>query len=149
MNFYFNPSIGIKPILPLIVFSTSPFRESCLNSILGYAFHDYHLYPCHLYILPWCLYYTCPKKPFLPRLNLIVVFYLFALGRILFLVACEFSTPSFVACYYLHLRCLSILPWWLSYVCYLKSLSHLDSIESVLLILPLVGTSSLLGVSLT
>jgi hypothetical protein len=49
---YFNPSVGTLPILPSIVFSTSPFRESCLNSILGYAFHDYHLYPCHLYILP-------------------------------------------------------------------------------------------------
>jgi hypothetical protein len=50
------------------------------------------------------------KNPFLLRLNLIVVFYLFALGHILFLVACEFSTPSFVACYYLHLHCPSILP---------------------------------------
>jgi hypothetical protein len=96
MNFYFNPSIGTIPILPLIIFSTSPLRESCLNSILGYAFHDYHLYSCHLYILPCCLCYTCPLKPSLFHLNFIVVFYLFSLGRILFLVACEFLTPSFV-----------------------------------------------------
>jgi hypothetical protein len=38
MNLYFNPSIGTLPILPLIVFSTSPHREACLNSILDYAF---------------------------------------------------------------------------------------------------------------
>jgi hypothetical protein len=37
MNLYFNPSIGTLPILPFIVFSTSPLREACLNSILGYA----------------------------------------------------------------------------------------------------------------
>jgi hypothetical protein len=39
-DFYLlQPSIGTLPILPLIVFSTSPLSESCLNSILCYAFH--------------------------------------------------------------------------------------------------------------
>jgi hypothetical protein len=96
MSFYFNPSVGTLPILPLIVFSTSPLHESCLNSILCYAFHYYHLYFSHLYILPWCVSYTCPIKSPLFHLNLRVVFYLFSLGRNLFPIACEFLTPSFV-----------------------------------------------------
>ena len=36
------------------------------------------------------------KNPFLLRLNLIVVGYLFSLSCILFIVACEFLTLSFV-----------------------------------------------------
>jgi hypothetical protein len=43
-----------------------------------------------VYIIPVFL------KLSLFHLNFIVVFYLFSLGPILFLVACEFSTPSFV-----------------------------------------------------
>ena len=74
--------------------------------------------------------------------------YLISLSCIIFLVACEFLTPSFVICYYLYLRRLSILPWWLSYVCYLKFPLSSQFEGSVLLILPLVGTSSSLGVSL-
>jgi hypothetical protein len=79
MNFYFNSSIGTIPILPLIVFSTSPLHKACLNSILGYAFNDFHPYPCHIYILPWSLYYTCPLKPSLFHLNFKFLFYPFPL----------------------------------------------------------------------
>jgi hypothetical protein len=90
MNFYFNPSVGTIPTLPLIIFPTSPLRESWLNSILVYAFHDYHLYPCHLYILSWCLCYTYSLKPSLFHLNFIVVFYLFSL-----VVSSSLSLASF------------------------------------------------------
>jgi hypothetical protein len=38
MNLYFNPSVGTLPILPLTVFPTLSFCESCLNYILLLCF---------------------------------------------------------------------------------------------------------------
>jgi hypothetical protein len=99
MNFYLNPHVGTLPILPLIVFSTSSLRESCLNSIICNALRYHHLYPWHLYILHGCLSYTCHLKSPVLHLNLSVVLYLFSLGCILFFASCEFLTPSFVVCF--------------------------------------------------
>jgi hypothetical protein len=38
MNFYFNSSVGTSLILSLIVLSTSPLCESCLNSVHGLCY---------------------------------------------------------------------------------------------------------------
>jgi hypothetical protein len=62
MNFYFNSFLENLHILLLIVPSTPSLRESCINSILWYAFVCYHLYLCYLSILPWCLSYACSSK---------------------------------------------------------------------------------------
>jgi hypothetical protein len=96
MIFYFNPSTRTLPNSPLVVLSTLPLCESCLNSILGYTFTTIiftlvtSISYLDAYIIPVL------KKPFHLHLNLIVIFDLFALGRILFLVSCEFLTPSFI-----------------------------------------------------
>jgi hypothetical protein len=97
-NDFFTSTLPSEPHLPY-PWLFSPLRHFAslvLTLSMDYAFHHYHLCPYHLYILPWCLCYTCPLKPSLFHLNFIVVFYLFSLGRILFLVACEFLTPSLV-----------------------------------------------------
>ena len=54
MNFYFNSSVGTSLILSLIVFSTLPFGESCLDSVHGLCFSSLShlpLSPLHLTLM--------------------------------------------------------------------------------------------------
>jgi hypothetical protein len=95
--FYFNSFVGTSLILYLIVFSTSSLCKSCPNSVHGLCFSSSSsplplspLYLTLMFILYW------PFKISSFHLNLSVVLHLFSLGRIPFLVACEFLTPSFV-----------------------------------------------------
>jgi hypothetical protein len=59
MNFYFNSSVGTSLILSLIVFSTLPFGESCLDSVHGLCFSSLShlplspLYLTLMFILYW------------------------------------------------------------------------------------------------
>jgi hypothetical protein len=147
-EFFFNHPIGALPIIPLIVFSTSPLRESCHNSILCYAFHSLSPLPfTPLYLTLVFTLYLPFKSPFF-HLNLRVVFYLFSLGRILFFAACRFSTPSLN--FFVYYRLYPCDPTLMPVVCLLLKTSPLPSqFESgVLLILPLVITSSLSCASL-
>jgi hypothetical protein len=125
--FYFNHYVGTLPTLPVIVFSISSFRESCLNSIISYAFHYYHLHLWHLYILlDVCL---------IPIFTLVVCSSL----------ACEFVTSSFVVLLFV---IAPIYPISRSYlgdypmpvIWNLQSLSQLE--RGVLLISPLAMSSS-------
>ena len=151
MSFYLNLSVGTLSILPFIVFSTLPLRESYLNAILCYAFHYYHLYLRHHHILHWYLSYTCPSKSPLFHLDLRVVgFYLFLSYPLLChirvfnsILCCDF------VCYFLYLSHLSIQP--VITLCLLSKISNLPSqFESgVVLTSPLAIFSSLSCVSLT
>jgi hypothetical protein len=96
MSSYFNHSIALPPILPLIVFSTSPLRESCLNSNICHDFCYYHLHFRHLYILLE-VYLRPTFKIFSFSISIWASYFTyFSLGRILFFVTCEFLTLSFV-----------------------------------------------------
>jgi hypothetical protein len=96
-EFLLEPSCWNLTYLTLDCFlQFSSLRESCLNSLLCYVFHHYHPYLWRLYILHWCLSYTCPLKSPLFHLNLRVVFYLFSLDISSSLSLCEFLTLSFV-----------------------------------------------------
>ena len=59
MNFYFNSSVGTSLILSLIVFSTLPFGESCLDSVHGLCLSSLShlplspLYLTLMFILYW------------------------------------------------------------------------------------------------
>jgi hypothetical protein len=123
MSSYFNHSIAPSPILPLIIFSTSPLRESCLNSIICHDFCYYHLHLRHLYIL--LEVYLIPAfKIFSLSISIWASYFTyFSLGRILFFVTYEFLTLSFVVfCLLFPLPFSSLYPaLWLHYVCYLKS----------------------------
>jgi hypothetical protein len=59
MNFYFNSYVGTSLILSLIVFSTLPFGESCLDFVHGLCFSSLsHLPLSPLYItLMFILYW--------------------------------------------------------------------------------------------
>jgi hypothetical protein len=96
MNLYSNSFVGTSLILSLIVFSISSICKSCPNFVHGLCFSSLSPLPLSpLYLtLVFILYRPFKISSF--HLNLSVVLYLFPLGRILFLVACEFLTPSFV-----------------------------------------------------
>jgi hypothetical protein len=97
-EFFFTSTLPSEPHLSY-TWLFSPLRHFAslaLTLSMGYAFHHRHPYPYHLYILPWCLSYTDLFKISSFHLNLSVVLYLFSLGRIPFLIACEFLTLSFV-----------------------------------------------------
>jgi cellulose synthase/poly-beta-1,6-N-acetylglucosamine synthase-like glycosyltransferase len=76
MSSYFNHSIAPSPVLPLIVFSTSPLRESSLNSIICHDFCYYHLHLRHLYILLEVYLIPAFKIFSFFHLNLSIVLYL-------------------------------------------------------------------------
>jgi hypothetical protein len=148
MNSYLNHSIETSPILPWLFSPLRHFASLALTLyfvmpfiIITFVF-DTSISYLDAYLIPMLQ----NLLSFVSILN--IEGYLFSLSCILFRVACEFLTPPFVICYYLYLRRLSILPWWLSNVCYLKFPLTSQFEGSVLLILPLVRTSSSLGVSL-
>jgi hypothetical protein len=132
MNLYFNPSVGTLPILPLIVFSTLSFRESCLNYILCYAFNYYHMHPWHLYILHWCLSHTCPLKSplfhLIPSFCYVLLISPLAISSSLPRVSLD-VTPFFVVLIPLALLCLHLFSyalvyyrlWPLRYLCLLPN----------------------------
>jgi hypothetical protein len=96
MNFYFNSTVGTSLILSLFVSSTSSLCDFFLNSVHGLCFSP--LAPLSLpplYLILMFILYRSLKYP-LSYLNLSIVLYLLSLGRILFCVACEFLTLSFV-----------------------------------------------------
>jgi hypothetical protein len=130
MNLYFNPSVGTLPILPLIVFSTLSFRESCLNSILCHAFCYYYLHLRHLYILLDVCLISALSNHLSPVLFWELYFTYLYLGRILFFGSqvCNLILCCTFVSYCLYPSHLSILPWRLCYVRYLKPpISHLSS----------------------
>jgi hypothetical protein len=148
MNSYFNHSIETSPILPWLF---SPLRHFAslaltLSFVMPFIIITFDFDTAISYLDAYIIPVLQNLLSFVSILK--VEGYLFSLSCILFLVACEFLTPPFVICYYLYLHRLSILPWWLSYVCYLKFPLSSQFEGSVLLIPPLAGTSSLLGVSL-
>jgi hypothetical protein len=124
MNFYFNSSVRTTLILSLIVFSTSSFCVSCLNSVHGLCFSSLSpLSSSPLYLtLMFILYRSFKISSF--HLNLSVVLYLFFPWS--YPLPCRlrfFNSILYCALvgYYLYLFHLSILPWWLHYVRSLKS----------------------------
>jgi hypothetical protein len=152
MSFYFNLSVGTLSILPFIVFSTLPLRESYLNAILCYAFHYYHLYLRHHHILHWYLYYTCPSKSPLFHLDLRVVdFYLFFPWS--YPLLCHMRVFNSILCcvlFVIFFTLLITLSYLVITLCLLSKISSLLSqFESgVLLTSPLAISSSLPHVSL-
>ena len=127
------------------------FASLALTLSMDYAFHHYHLFPYHLYILLWCLSYSGPLKSHHFHLNLrVVCFTYFALGRIILFVACEFLTPSFAYfCLLSPLLFPSLDHTMVITLCLLSKISNLLSqFESgVLLTSPLDISSSLPRVS--
>jgi hypothetical protein len=127
------------------------FASLALTLSMDYAFHHYHLHPYHLYILPWCLSYTGTFKSPLFISIWVIHFTYFKLGRILFLVICEFLTPPLLCSGWVLPLAFSSLDLTLVITpCSLPKISNfLSQCEScVLLTLPLAISSSLPRVSL-
>jgi hypothetical protein len=151
MSSYFKHSIAPSPILPLIVLSTLPLRESCLtlSFVMTFIIITFTLDTSISY-LRFILYRHL--KIFSLSISILASYFTyFSLGRIHFFVACKFLTLSFVVfLFVISFTILITLPCLVITLCLLsKIFSLLSQFESgVLLISPLAISSSSPRVSL-
>ena len=114
MNFYFNSSVGTSLILSLIVFSTLPFGESCLDSVHGLCFSSLsHLPLSPLYLTLMFILYLPFKILSLSSQSESCMFYLFSLW--VYPLLCHLRVFNSIlccvfVCYFLYPSHHSILP---------------------------------------